>query len=370
MHSRPRIGVLTFHRCINYGSYWQARSLVEALRQRGRDAVLLDYHSPRSDRAEWRCALQPVLPTLVPRKDRLLYRLKMLKFFHAFSTLPASQRFPLDEPDRMEEFECVVVGSDEVWNLHHPWFGQCPLFYGTGLRTRRRVSYAASFGNYHASEGLHPYRADQLRSFDALSVRDENSRALIQAALSWTPDLVVDPCLLAPSRQKRIPGASKRPYLAVYGHNFSQRFSTQVRRWARSRGLPLVSIGYRNDWADRQWLSAGPHEFARFIAGAQAVATNFFHGCVFSLRHRKPFVCELTPYRSIKVENLMAQFGGLRHLASEDAAPEQYDACLEEPLDAAMLARIEALRGTSAAFLDRAVPVERTLLASSERVAA
>ena len=24
-----RIGVLTFHRCINYGSYWQARCLVE-----------------------------------------------------------------------------------------------------------------------------------------------------------------------------------------------------------------------------------------------------------------------------------------------------------------------------------------------------
>ena len=24
------IGVLTFHRCINYGSYWQARCLVRA----------------------------------------------------------------------------------------------------------------------------------------------------------------------------------------------------------------------------------------------------------------------------------------------------------------------------------------------------
>ena len=31
-----KIGVLTFHRCINYGSYWQARSLVEGLRSRGR----------------------------------------------------------------------------------------------------------------------------------------------------------------------------------------------------------------------------------------------------------------------------------------------------------------------------------------------
>ena len=37
-----RVGVLTFHRCINYGSYWQARCLVEAIAARGHDAVLLD----------------------------------------------------------------------------------------------------------------------------------------------------------------------------------------------------------------------------------------------------------------------------------------------------------------------------------------
>ena len=52
-----KIGVLTFHRCINYGSYWQARCLVEGLRARGHDAVLLDHDSPQVNRAEWRCAL-------------------------------------------------------------------------------------------------------------------------------------------------------------------------------------------------------------------------------------------------------------------------------------------------------------------------
>ena len=59
--SPAKIGVLTFHRCINYGSYWQARCLVEGLRARGLDAVLLDHDSPRANRAEWRCAFQPML---------------------------------------------------------------------------------------------------------------------------------------------------------------------------------------------------------------------------------------------------------------------------------------------------------------------
>src|SRR3546814_5805670 len=75
--SRPRkIGVLTFHRCINYGSYWQARCLVEGLRQRGHDAVLLDHDSPLVNRAEWRCALQPLLPT--PRSEEHTSELQSL----------------------------------------------------------------------------------------------------------------------------------------------------------------------------------------------------------------------------------------------------------------------------------------------------
>src|SRR3546814_6485153 len=91
--SRPRkIGVLTFHRCINYGSYWQARCLVEGLRQRGHDAVLLDHDSPLVNRAEWRCALRPLLPTPTPKTDYPLYASKTRQFLKAFTSLPRSDR--------------------------------------------------------------------------------------------------------------------------------------------------------------------------------------------------------------------------------------------------------------------------------------
>ena len=72
--SVPRkIGVLTFHRCINYGSYWQARCLVDGLRGRGHDAVLLDHRSVRVNRAEWKCALSPLLPAPTPPSEYPLY---------------------------------------------------------------------------------------------------------------------------------------------------------------------------------------------------------------------------------------------------------------------------------------------------------
>jgi len=361
-HSQPtnrlKIGVLTFHRCINYGSYWQARCLAEGLQARGHAAEIMDHDSDRVNRVEWQCALQPTLPTAVPAADRPQYREKVLKFWELFRSLPLSPRFQLDEPANMPDYDLVVVGSDEVWNLAHPWFGYCPLFYGEGVRARHLVSYAASFGNHDAAAGLDPAWAEKLRNFDLISVRDANSQTIVEEALGYRPEMVLDPCLQFPVVPDPRPDERlARPYVAVYGHNFTESFAREIRRWADSCGLPLISIGYRNDWADEQWLTADPHDFAHFMARAEAVATNFFHGCVFALRNARPFACETTPYRRFKLQGLMAKLGAENYLLPEGAPAAAYDACLGQPLDAAIGQRIAALRQTSAAYLDRALAI-------------
>lgn len=353
-----KIGILTFHRCINYGSYWQARCLAEGLRARGHDAVILDHASRRIDIAEWKCALQPTRPAATPKADHPRYREKILRFLHAIESLPLSARFPLDAPVDMERCDVVMVGSDEVWNLSHPWYGHCALFYGDGLDGERLVSYAASFGNYDAWQGLGRAWARRLRRFESISVRDESSRAIVADALGTEPPLVLDPCLQFPLQYGCDDGdGAQLParYLAVYGHGFSPAFAARARRWARRRGLPVVSIGYRNDWADRQWIDAGPREFAPFIAGAEAVATNFFHGCVFALRHARPFVCEESRYRSTKLRGLMAAVGGERRLQPEGAPGSESDGLLDAPPEPAMLARIDRFRRDSERYLDRAL---------------
>jgi Polysaccharide pyruvyl transferase len=352
MNPQRRIGVLTLHRCLNYGSYWQARCLVEGLRARGHEATIVDHHSWRIAMAEWKCGFRPVLPTIVPTRDYLLYGVKMLKFFRAMSSLPRSPRFALEHPVDMERFDLVVIGSDEVWNLRHPWYGGCALFFGTGVRARRLASYAASFGNYAASHGLEQTWVSRLREFTSISVRDENSRSLIKSALGREPELVLDPCLQFLPRPEGRWRGPRRPFVAVYGHNFSAAFGREVRRWARSHRHLLVSIGYRNAWADTQWITADPHDFAQGIGRARAVATNFFHGCVFALRYAKPLVCELSPYRSVKVQDLMATVGGARHLVSEGTPAAIYNARLGEPLEPGILERIDGLRRRSAAYLD------------------
>ncbi|WP_297509937.1 polysaccharide pyruvyl transferase family protein [uncultured Caulobacter sp.] len=350
--TRPkRVGVLTFHRCINYGSYWQARRLVEGLRARGHDAQLLDHRSPRVDRAEWRCALSPHLPAPTPAEDRRAYADKTRAFFDAFGRLPMSKPFDLKAPARMDRQDIVVVGSDEVWNLRHPWYGGEPVFFGQGLNADRIAAYAASVGN-HGDAGLDDGLASLLRGFAHISVRDENARRLARGALGLEAPRVLDPCLqFAPPRA----ASASSGEVIVYGHGFPAWLQRALSAWAGRRGRRLLSFGYRNAWADAQTLDAGPEAFAEAMASASGIVTNFFHGCVFALAERKPFVCVGTPYRADKIGDLLTSLGAEDRLIGDDASPDRIDHLMTTPPEPIVEARIAALRARSDAFLDTAL---------------
>jgi len=350
-----RVGVLTFHRCINYGSYWQARCLVEGLRARGYDAELLDHECDAVTRAEWRCAFQPALPERTPRSDFAHYKAKGRKFVQAFEELPRSPGFPLHAPEAAGDYDAIVVGSDEVWNFRHPWYGSKPIFFGSGLSTPRLISYAASFGNHDAADGIHPEWAAELRRFSHISIRDENSRQLIRGALGCDPELVLDPCLQFPGAIVREAPPGEAPYALVYGHGLPRWLQEATRRWSRRTGIRLVSIGYGNDFADEQRIAAGPEEFADAVAGASAVITNFFHGCVFALVNNKPFVSAPSAYRFNKVRDLAASLGAERRLVEEGTSDESFDALLAEPAGPGVTRAIAALRVRSDRYLDAAL---------------
>jgi len=322
------------------------------LRSRGHDAVLLDYVCAQTNKTEWRCAMQPLLPRRSPREAIRLYARKARAFEAAVDALPVSDRFPLAEPELMQDCDVVVIGSDEVWNLSHPWFGGNPLFWGHGLRAPRLISYAASFGNYDADAGIDSFWSSQLRNFHRISVRDDNSRRLVQAALDLEPVMVLDPVLQFPPELDESSGWSERaPYAVLYGHSFSDDFARAIRAWADRRGLPLVSLGYVNDWADEQCIDADPIAFAHAMSQAQSVVTNFFHGCVFALVNDKPFACEVSAYRMNKVRDLTTALSAEHHLLRGDDEPERFAQVLDQPLAPKVAGAIERLRRQSESYL-------------------
>jgi polysaccharide pyruvyl transferase WcaK-like protein len=244
-----------------------------------------------------------------------------------------------------------VIGSDEVWNLSHPWYGGVPLFYGDGIEAQRLVAYAGSFGSYSCHWGLDEYWTDKLRRFDALSVRDENSFWLVRGTTGREPPLVLDPVLQFPESVAADAPGNDAPYALVYGHSFPVWFIAALKRWARAIGLRLRSIGYHNGFADEQLLDAGPLEFARQMRGARTVITNFFHGCVFALVNGKPFAAVSSDYRHNKVRGLLSAMGVSDRLVEETTPRRDISRLLAKPPPPAAFARIAERRTYSKEFL-------------------
>lgn len=352
---RRKIGVLTFHKCINYGSYWQARCLVEGLRQQGFDAELIDHHSDRVLRAEVRCAFQPTLPVRSSRAHMRGYAAKVRNFLDAFAHLPMSAPVPLERPEEIADYEAVVAGSDEIWNLSHPWYGGARIFYGDGIEVPRLVSYAGSFGSYSCHWGLDEYWTGLLKGFDALSVRDRNSYWLINGTTGREPPLVLDPCLQFPEQIEAADPQDEEPFVLVYGHSFPKWFIAATKRWARARGLRLRSVGYHNGFADEQVLDAGPFEFAQLMRGARAIVTNYFHGCVFALLNRKPFAAATMDYRRNKVSDLAETLHMPERVLGEAVTQSAFERLLDDAPPPQVFARIAEARGRSREFLRAAL---------------
>ena len=349
-----KIGILTFHRCINYGSYWQARCLAEGLAEAGHEVEILDHHAGHVNAREWRNAFQPKLPERTPRTELAAYKAKGRKFVEAFAQLPMGRRFPLSGPDVVTGYDAVVVGSDEVWNFRHPWYAGASLFWGDLIEASRLLSYAASFGNHDAADGIGAEWAKRLGRFTALSVRDDNSRKLVEQSTGRVPALVLDPVLQFPEVAAGRSGGGE-PYALIYGHGFPDWLAGRVRVWADATGTRLVSIGYSTAWADEQRIEAGPAEFTDAVAGASAVVTNFFHGCVFALAGGKPFVAAPSDYRANKIRDLTAKLDCRHRIVDAGTSDDRLAELLATPVEPPVQARIVELRVTSQAFLDAAL---------------
>ncbi|HKT85251.1 MAG TPA: polysaccharide pyruvyl transferase family protein [Novosphingobium sp.] len=346
------IAILTFHRCINYGSYWQARCLAEGMAAAtGAPVRILDHASRGVEIKEWRCALRPELTS---PGDRKAHAGRIRAFARARGALPLGRRFELSRPETAGRHGTVVVGSDEVWNFRHPWYAASTPFFGEGVAADRLVAYAASFGNHDAADGIHPEYCARLRRFAAISVRDRNSARLIREALGIKPEMVLDPCLLFPDCIDA-GEPDEEPGLILYGHDFPGWIVEQVRGFAKARGLRIVSLGYHNWWADEQRLAAGPEAFGRMMAGAAAVVTNFFHGCVFSLVFGRPFATAPSDYRFNKIRDLADLLGAEHRIVGPRDGAAVYARLLSEPVPHGVEARIASLRRASSDYLRAAL---------------
>lgn len=300
-----KVGIMSMQRIANYGSFLQAYALKQLIRELNCDVEFVDYHVGA-----------PVITENVESKNKFVRKIeKGLEIFrykapfsHKLSFIQYKQSFakkymPLlgitDKMNYKPELDCLVIGSDEVFNCiqKNSNVGYSLELFGKENKAKHLMTYAASFGNTTLDK-LKKYRkADEigelLKKFDAISVRDENSGKIVYALTSTTPVYNFDPVLTYDYMCvcDKIPQMkTDEKYLILYA--YSGRISDKEADWlaayAKKKDLKVYAIGGIQKCANR-FIDCSPFEVLAYFKNAKEIITDTFHGSIFSVITQRPF---------------------------------------------------------------------------------
>lgn len=304
-----KIGILTFHRPINYGAFLQAFSLSEQLKKSipGADVEIVDYIAPKENKTIYVNILRTVKYYGVGAALNDLTKVKVFK--HAVRNLPLSKKSFCKQPltelyDYINKtYDLLVIGSDAVFNWNQN--GYPTAFIPQYKYDIPVVTYAASV---HGLRYLDNELKNQLNAcgqvFEQMrfvGVRDLNTERFVTACNEKVePMHCCDPTVILdlnelyklPHRtldeiRKKYRIDSSKPYIVLMmeDQSIAADFYDEY-----SEKYSIISLFKKNKTSDAFLYDLTPVEWSLVISRASLVVTNFFHGTLLALKQNVPAV--------------------------------------------------------------------------------
>ena len=324
-----KIGILTYHYSVNYGAVLQAYGLYQFLRGRDYEVEFIDYRPQTARNSNLKYLyfrgqrlIDPLLLVSGTKKSvefNRFWQSRLKMSPKTYYTRAQLQQAKLD-------YDVVICGSDEIWNIDNSMleYGADRSFFGDFLPQGEtaKVSYAASFGGTIDLKQLQPKIQQLLQDFQTVLVRDSNSQRLV-SELGLESKKVLDPTLIADFSQIIEPPKVSKPYILLYG-SFSLAQGRCIESLARQKNLDIISIGARpGAWRSPvNRIGISPEQWLGYFQQASFVFTNYFHGTIFAIIFRQPFISFDRPEKSIKVRDLLTDLNLTQHLVKEDQLEE------------------------------------------------
>ena len=300
---KKHIHIITVYDSMNYGSYFQAKSLQSELSKYG-DADFLDINHQSTRRQTIKRIVKDVIRF---KLDSCILELKKYKVF-------SSARKQLDITKYYKSGDYFVFGSDEIWNIRRKKIKKSKEFFGVGLPEQVRIAAAPSINQSTFEEmNLCTYIREELSKFQSISVRDIHSKEVIDKITGKKSVLVGDPVLLLSKEQfvaQSVP-MNYRNYIVIYtyGKMLSEQNVQAIISFSKEKKLMIISVGKWVDFCDK-CICPSPGEFLGLLNAATYVFTDTFHGTMFSLIFEKQFV--VFPCGNTKVETVLDMVGANR----------------------------------------------------------
>lgn len=293
-----KISILSMQRIVNFGSVLQAYSLREIIKElTGDTATFLDIQADSCipskktilDSADYEtpaaCA-----PGVLQRGKRCIIA-KLSAWNKHLIRKFMEDELHLQQGKPTDDLDCVIVGSDEVFNHKK---GVCLQLHGDVKHSKKVFTYAASCGSAIADD-IYPEDKEKVRAamgrFAAVSVRDFATEQYVTGLYNGSVHRHLDPVLVGDLHKRQHRPVKIKKYLLVYA--YGQRIRTAeeiraIRNFAKAKGLKTVAMGGSQFWCDL-YIPTTPLRLLDYFHFAQYVVTDTFHGTIFSVINKKQF---------------------------------------------------------------------------------
>ncbi len=299
------VGIISMQRIYNYGSFLQAYALKRMIEKSGNKVIFLDYkvEKPRN------ISEASFMNKRMKQKIRL-FIYKILNIFHALNEeqqhiLAFRKMYDKNLYERLgvskkcrKPVDTLVIGSDEVFNCLQSNInvGFSKELFGIGFEYKKKISYAASFGNTTIEkidkEKVTTYIKKWLRDFDSISVRDDNSLKICKELQVPNVCKNLDPVLMYDFKNEIIDQKTfiKEPYMIVYAYanRINENEKNIIISYAKKNNLALVSVGGYQKFCDYN-IVLSPLEVLGLFKNCSCVVTDTFHGSILSIINKKKF---------------------------------------------------------------------------------
>lgn len=321
-----KVGILTFHFGRNYGALLQAYGLRKAIDSLGNETRVVHYvpqhfsgYMSSAETNLLRLGWRTYGPRLAIER-----RLRTFKFNHfKRKELRLSPRCRNKEEliQQVAEFDALVVGSDQVWNLNYVDSNDLCYFLDFPIPEKVRcLSYAACCGRKDQPPTYLSTVSSLLTKFHSVSVRNDVTADFVKSLANRVSTVVADPTLLDSYVDLEDGYISKSRYLLMYvleKKSFAN-YEKIIGNLKKRLGMPVLAIADGNQFwhdepipgADRTLFGVSVGRFLSLIKQSECVVTDSFHGTIFSIKYQKPFVTlNDGGWRNMRMNDLANRYG-------------------------------------------------------------
>lgn len=299
-----RIGILTFHRAINYGAILQCYALFKTLTSMGHDVEVIDY---RPDSIEkYRMLFRKKDFKRVKGFEKIRYLLSCItlilskkKTSHKFDNFIKNHLTTSHQVKGTDQipkyYDAIFFGSDQIWSPEH-CEGLDKVYYGQFHKGKTKFyTYAASIGRKEMITGQIAERFEQyIQTFDRISVRESQVQIFLNNEFNIGAEVVCDPTILLPPKDylSLVKKTMDEKYVLLFNFVGGQDAISFAKHISKQLGVMTIEVKavtnpFHKNSETRNNLS--PEEFLGFIQNARCVVTDSFHATVFSAILHKDF---------------------------------------------------------------------------------